>query len=98
MREARPGLRMVGATTAALLVLLIALAPTLLFGQAMSASGLILTGGSLVGVGLIVRWAGGANARTPGTIVVIIGVVLFALGVGLMALLLASWGWSPSRL
>jgi hypothetical protein len=96
MRDARVNLRMVGATIAALLVLLIALAPTLLFGESLSASGLILTGGSLFGVGLLLRWAGGANARTPGTIVVIIGVVLFALGIGLMALLLAVWVGAPS--
>jgi len=98
MREARPRLRMVGATIAALLALLVALSPTLLFGQPFSAIGLILTGGSLLGVGLLLRWGGGANARTPGTIVMIIGVVLLAFGVGLMAFLLARGVGAPPDL
>jgi len=95
MREARPRLRMVAATIAAPLVLLVVLSPTLLFGQSLSAFGLVLTGGSLLGVGLLLRWGCCAGTRTPGTILVIIGVVLLAFGVGLVALLLAGWGWGP---
>jgi predicted membrane-bound mannosyltransferase len=92
MREARPRLRTVGAVIAALLVLLVALSPTLLFGQSLSAFDLVLTGASLLGVGLLVRWGGGAGARTLGTGLLIIGAVILALAVGLTALLLAGWG------
>jgi hypothetical protein len=91
MKEARPRLRTVGVAIAALLVLLVALSPTLLFGQSLSAFGLVLTGASLLIGGLLLRWGGGANARTLGTILVIIGVVVLAFAVGLMALLLAGW-------
>jgi hypothetical protein len=90
MREARPRLT-VGAVIAALLVLLVALSPTLLFGQSLSAFGLVLLGASLLGVGLLVRWRG-AGARTLGTILVIIGAVILALALGLTALLLAGLG------
>jgi hypothetical protein len=89
MKGARPRLRTVGATIAALLIILVALAPTLLLGEAPSAISLIVTGGILLALGLLLRWAGGANARTPGTIVIIVGVVLLALGVGLLVLALA---------
>lgn len=91
-REARPRLRTVGAAIAALLVLPVALSPTLLFGQSLSAFALVLLGASLLGVGLLLRWRGGADARTLGTILAMIGVLLLAFGVGLMALLLAGWG------
>jgi hypothetical protein len=92
MREPRPRKRTVGAVIAAVLVLLVALSPTLLFGQSLSAFGLVVMGASLLGVGLLVRWGGGAGARTLGTFLVIIGAVILALAVGLMALLLAGWG------
>jgi hypothetical protein len=76
---------------AALLVVLVALSPTLLFGEPLSAFGLVLAGASLLGVGLLVRWGGGARARTFGTSLLIIGAVILTLGVGLTALLLAGW-------
>jgi drug/metabolite transporter (DMT)-like permease len=93
MRQARPRLRTVGAVVAALLVLLVALSPTLLFGESLSASGLILMGASLLGVGLLVRSGGGAGARTLGTSLLIIGGVILV--VGLTVLLLGVWGWGP---
>lgn len=86
---------MLGATIAVLLVLFVALSPTLLFGESLSAFALVLLGASLIVVGLLVRWRGVSNARMPGTIVVIIGAVLLALGVGLIALVLVGRGWSP---
>ncbi len=92
MREARPRLRTVGAVIAAVLVLLVALSPTLLFGQSLSAFGLLVMGASLLGVGLLVRWGGGAGARTLGTSLLIVGAVILALAVGLTGLLLAGWG------
>jgi len=92
MKEARPRQRTVGVAIAALLVLLVVLSPTLLFGQSLSAFGLLLVGASLLGVGLFLRWRGGADARMLGTILLIIGVVILAFLVGLMALLLAGLG------
>jgi hypothetical protein len=92
MREGRPRQRTVAAAIATLLVLLVVLSPTLLFGQSLGAFGLLLVGASLVAVGLLLRWRGGAVARMLGTIFIIIGVVILALVVGLMALLLAGLG------
>jgi hypothetical protein len=92
MREARPRQRTVAVVIAALLVLLVVLSPTLLFGQSLSAFSLLLVGASLLGVGLFLRWRGGAVARMLGTKLIIIGVVILALVVGLMALLLAGLG------
>jgi hypothetical protein len=92
VREARPRQRTVVIAIAALLVVLVVLSPTLLFGQSLSAFGLLLVGASLLGVGLVLRWRGGTDARMLGTILLIIGVVTLALVVGLMALLLAGWG------
>jgi hypothetical protein len=92
MSEAQTRLRTVGAIIASLLVLLVVLSPTLLFGESLSAFGLVLVGASLLGVGLIVRLGSGAGARTLGTSLMVMGAVILALGVGLSALLLAGWG------
>ena len=91
MSEGRPRLRTVGGVIAALLVLLVALSPALLFGEPLSAFGLLLIGAGLLVVGLLVRWRGGAGVRTFGTSLVIIGAVILALAVGLTALLLAGY-------
>lgn len=93
MSEARPRLRTVGTAIAALLLVLVALVPTLLFGESLSAGGLILLGGSLLVLGVLLRWGSGANAATLGTILVFLGVMLLAFGVGLLALLLAGGRW-----
>ena len=97
MRERRARLGTVGAAIAALLVLLVALSPTLLFGESLSAFNLVLTGASLLGVGLLVRWGGGAGARTFGTILAAVGAVILAVGVALTALLLATLGTASGR-
>jgi hypothetical protein len=89
---ARTRLGTVGAVVAAVLVLLVALSPTLLFGQPLSAFGLIVTGAGVLGVGLLGRWGGWAGGRTLGIILMAIGAVIVALAVGLLALLLAGWG------
>lgn len=93
MSEAGPRLRTVGAVIAALLVVLVALSPTLLFGQSLSAFGLVLMGASLLGVGLLVRWRGGASVRTLGTSLAVIGAVILAFAVGLTVLLIAGRGY-----
>lgn len=95
MSEPRQRLRSVGITIAALLILFVALSPTLLFGEPLSAFGLILMGGSLLLLGVLLRWRGGSNARTLGTILAVIGAVVLTSGLGLMALLLAGYGVGP---
>jgi hypothetical protein len=90
MSDGQTRLETVGAVIAAVLVLLVALAPSLLFGESLSGSGLILMGASLIGVGLVVRWAVGARARTLGTMLVAIGALILVVGVGLTALVIAS--------
>ena len=93
MSDGRTRLGTVGAAIAAGLVLLVALSPTLLFGEPLSAFGLILMGVSLIGVGLLVRWAVGACARTLGTMLVAIGAVILILGLGLTAFVLGRPSW-----
>jgi hypothetical protein len=78
MREARSRLRTLAAVIAALLVLLVALTPTLLFGEPLSALGLILIGGSLLGAGLLVRLGRDGGAWALGTSLVIIGGVILS--------------------
>jgi hypothetical protein len=90
MSEGRTRLGAVGAVIAAVLVLLVALSPTLLFGEPISGFGLILMGASLIGVGLLVRWAVGARARTLGTMLVAIGAVILVVGLGLTAFVISS--------
>jgi hypothetical protein len=92
LREARPRLRTVAAVIVALLVLLVALSPMLLFGEPLSAFGLFPIGASLVGVGLLVRWGGGASVRSLGTSLLIIGAAILALAVGWTALIYMGWG------
>ncbi len=90
MSEGRTRLGTISAVIVAVLVLLVALSPTLLFGESLSAFGLILMGASLIGVGLLVRWAVGARARALGTMLVVIGAVILVVGLGLTALLVSS--------
>lgn len=90
MGEGRTRLGTVGAVIAAALVLLLALSPTLLFGEPISAFGLVLLGASLIGVGLLVRWAVGARASTLRTMLVAIGAVILVMGVGLTAFVVSS--------
>ncbi len=90
MSEGRTRLGTISAVIVAVLVLLVALSPTLLFGESLSAFGLILMGASLIGVGLLARWAVGARARALGTMLVVIGAVILVVGLGLTALLVSS--------
>jgi hypothetical protein len=74
------------AVAAALLLLLVAFAPMLLLGESLSAFGLIVTGVGLIGVGLLARARWG-RARTFGTVVVILGALVLAVGISLLVLL-----------
>ena len=90
------GLGTVGALIAAVLVLLVALSPLVLFGESLSASSLILIGASLLGAGLLVRWRGMVRVRSFATILASIGGVILILGIALTALLLAADDRDPA--
>jgi len=89
MTDARPRLRTVGAILAGLLGVLV-LVPTLLFGEFLSPTGLILLGGSLLVAGALLRGGREPRAQPLGTVLLILGVVLLAFAVGLLALLLTA--------
>jgi hypothetical protein len=81
--------RTIVAAIAAVLVLLVAMSPTILFSRPPSALGLVLTGAVLTGAGLLLRRGRGAGLRTTGTALAILGAALVAFGAGLIVLLLA---------
>jgi hypothetical protein len=78
------------AAVVAVLLLLVAFAPTLLLGESLSAFGLIVTGACLTGVGLIAR-AGRGRVRTFGTMVLILGSLVLAVGFALLVLLMGGF-------
>ena len=80
------------AVVAAVLLLLVAFAPMLLLGESLSALGLILIGAGLIGGGLLARARRGADARTFGTVLVILGALILAAGIALLVLLLGGLG------
>ena len=75
----------------AMLLLLVAFSPMLLLGESFSAFGLIVTGAGLIGVGLLARARLG-GARTFGTVVVILGALVLAVGIALLVLLMGGLG------
>ena len=89
VRELRSRLGTVGVVIASVVIVLIVLAPTLLFGQSLGAFGLMLMGAIILGVGLLTRRGGEVRVRALGTIIVIVGGVVLVLALGLTALLLA---------
>jgi drug/metabolite transporter (DMT)-like permease len=76
------------AVVAAVLLLLVAFAPMLLLGESLSAFGLIVTGAGLTGVGLLARAGRGGDARTFGTVLVILGALTLAAGIALLVLVM----------
>jgi drug/metabolite transporter (DMT)-like permease len=78
------------AVVAAVLLVLAAFAPMLLFGESLSAFGLIVTGAALIGVGLLTRAGRGGGARMFGTVVVILGALILAAAIALLVLLWAA--------
>jgi hypothetical protein len=89
MREA-PSRR--AAVIAALVLLFVALAPPLLFGESLGAFGLVLVSASLLGAGVLVRWGSSGRARTLGTALAMAGAIALALSLGFTALVLSGWG------
>jgi hypothetical protein len=80
------------AVVAAVVLVLVAFAPTLLLGESLSAFGLIVTGAGLLGVGLLARAGRGGGARTFGTVVAILGAMILAAGIALVVLLMGGLG------
>jgi hypothetical protein len=72
--------------------LLVVFAPMLLLGESFSTFGLIVTGAMLMGVGLLARAGGGYDARTFGTIVTIMGVLMVTAAIVLFVLLMGGLG------
>lgn len=91
MSETQPRLRTFGIAIAAVGVLLVLLGPILFLGESPSLLSLLFGAASLLGAGLLIRMQGGA-ARTVGTVLVIVGIVSLVLVVGLLVVVLASWG------
>jgi hypothetical protein len=89
MSDRRSPLRTVVIALVALLILIAAFSPMLVFGSGLSAFSLLLTAASLFGAGLVLRRATGADARTLGRFLAVIGGVWLVLSVGLTVLLLA---------
>jgi hypothetical protein len=75
-----------------LLVLLAALSPTLLFGESLGPLGLVFLAAVLLGGGLVLRRVGGADVRSIGTLLAVVGVVLLIISVGLLVLVLGGLG------
>ena len=83
-------MRTVGAVVAAVALLLVVLAPPVLFGQSLGATGLVLTGAGVLGAGLLLRWTG--STRMVGTALAIVGALTLVVGIGYAALVFMGWG------
>jgi hypothetical protein len=78
-------------TLTALLVLVVFLGPAVLFGEGLSAVGLVIAAAGVLAAGLLMRKAGGAW-RSTGRILMYAGLFAVVIAGGLLALLLAGWG------
>ena len=76
-------LRTVGAAVAIGIALLVVLRPIVL-GDGFSGLDLVTTAAVLLGVGLFLRWQGG-RTRTMGFPLLVVGLVLLAIGIGVVA-------------
>jgi hypothetical protein len=90
VRAGWPRLRTVGVAIAVLLVLLAGVSPALLQGESLSAFNLLLLAGSVLGIGLLLRWAVGGAAGSLASILIIIGVVSVVFAIGLTAFVVLS--------
>jgi hypothetical protein len=73
----------VGLAILALLVLLVAVSPTILQGESLSPISLLLLAGTVLGVGLLLRWGNGGGAHPLGSMLIVIGVVSLVIAIGL---------------
>jgi drug/metabolite transporter (DMT)-like permease len=82
--------RTVGIAIGAVLLVFFLLGPTLLFGESLSAFGLLLLAGSLLGLGLLIRLRADAALHPVGTVLVVVGIVVLA--VASLVLAIGVWG------
>jgi uncharacterized membrane protein len=92
MSETQQRRRTVGIAIAAVLVLFVLIAPIVLTGSSPSLLSLLLLAGVVLGAGLLMRWRGGAESRTFGTILAVVGGVSLVLVVAVLVVVLQSWG------
>jgi hypothetical protein len=92
MRDTRPRLWKVGLAIAAVLILLFVVSPMVLGGRTPSLFSLLLLAAGVLGGGLVLRWRGGPDARRPGLILVVIGVVSLIIVIGLLVAVLNGLG------
>ena len=92
MARAPSPLRRSGAPLVAVVVLLVVLAPILLFSDSPGALGLIFVAAGLLGGGLFVSRAGGADVRSAGRLLAVVGVVLLIAAIVLLVLVLGGLG------
>ena len=92
MNRARARLGTISAAIAVVIVVLILATPPLLFGQPVSAFGLLVMSIGLLAVGWFVRIASGSSGRTIGSLLVVIGALLLAVAGAATVMLLSGWG------
>ena len=80
------------AVIVAVVLLFVALAPTVLLGQSPGAFGLVLVSACLLSGGLLLRWGGDGRVRRLGSVVAGAGAIALALSLGFTALVLSGWG------
>ena len=85
-------MKTVGIAIAVALVVLVLFSPFLLFGSTPSLFNLVLLTGSLLGAGLLLRMQQGTTQRLVGTVLAIVGGISLVLVVGVLVVILASWG------
>jgi uncharacterized membrane protein len=92
MSETRGRRRSLGIAIAAVLILFVLISPIILTGSSPSLLSLLLLAGIVLGAGLLVRWRGGAEARTLGTILAVMGGVSLVIVVAVLVVVLNTWG------
>jgi len=75
-----------------LLVLLVVLAPVLLFGESPGALGLVFVAAGLLGGGLLLSRVGGADVRSIGKILAVVGLALLIASLVVLVLVLQGLG------
>ncbi len=75
-----------------LVVLVVVFAPVLLFGESPGPLGLLFIGAGLLGGGLVLSRVGGADVRTIGRILAVVGLVLSIAALVVLVLVLGGLG------
>ena len=92
MTKAPSPMRRASAPLVALVVLLVVVGPVLLFGESPGALGLIFVATGMLGGGLFLSRVGGADVRTTGRLLAVVGVLLLIAAIVLLVLVLGGLG------